>query len=291
MRIVLMQAPSATKQKLGAPACCYGPDVLIASLNAWGGAMYPDLARWMGDTAFDVLCLQEVTSTPGVEGWTTYADGERTLPQRANLLSDVRALLPRHHPLFITSDSGPVTGDDGRRHRQAFGLGTFVADHLMVVGAETAYVHGHFTEHDEWPRDNRPRIALALRLVEPGGQRAVTVVHVHGFRDRQGKVDTPERRAQAERIARLVQRVREPDDLVVVCGDLNLLPDSQTFAVLGAVGLVDLVGSADTRTSRYPKAVRHAGYVLVSDPAAVRRFDILAEPEVSDHRALLLEIS
>lgn len=185
--------------------------MLIASLNAWGGAMYTDL------------------------------------------LADVRALLPHHQPLFVTSDFGPVTGDDGARHRQAFGLGTFVADHLMIIKARASTVHGTFTEHDEWPPDNRPRAALALQLVEPGAGRAVTLVHLHGLRDRRGKVDTPDRRAQAERI-------------------------------------VDLVETADTRTSQYAKPVRHAGYVLVSDPAAVRRFEILTEPEVSDHRALLLEI-
>jgi hypothetical protein len=56
------------------------------------------------------------------------------------------------------------------------------------------------------------------------------------------------------------------------------------------VGLVDLVGTADTRTSRYAKPVRHASYLLVSDPAAVRRFAVVAEPEVSDHRALLLDL-
>ncbi|MBA3906183.1 MAG: endonuclease/exonuclease/phosphatase family protein [Pseudonocardiales bacterium] len=265
--------------------------MLIASLNAWGGAMYPDLARWLTGSAFDVVCLQEVTSTPDLTGgWTTFADDERTLPQRANLVADMRALLPHHQPLFVASDSGPVTGEDGTRHRQAFGLGTFVADHIMVVGARASNVHGTFTEHNEWPRDNRPRIALALRLVEPGTACGVIVVHVHGLRDRHGKVDTPDRRAQAERIAGLVESVREPDDLVVVCGDLNLLPDSATFDVLGSIGLVELVGTADTRTSRYPKPVRHASYVLVSDPKAVRRFDIVAEPEVSDHRALVLEL-
>jgi endonuclease/exonuclease/phosphatase family metal-dependent hydrolase len=264
--------------------------VLIASLNAWGGAMYTDLARWLRNSSFDVVCLQEVTSTPGLTGWTTFADGERTLPQRASLLADVRALLPHHQPLFVTSDSGPVTGDDGARHRQAFGLGTFVADHVMVIGARASTVHGTFTEHDEWPPDNRPRTAVALRLVEPGAGRAVTLVHLHGLRDRRGKADTPDRRAQAERIAHLVEAIREPDDLVVVCGDLNLLPDSRTFALLATVGLVDLVGTADTRTSQYAKPVRHAGYLLVSEPAAVRRFEILTEPEVSDHRALLLEV-
>jgi endonuclease/exonuclease/phosphatase family metal-dependent hydrolase len=252
--------------------------------------MYQELAEWLSTSSFDVLCLQEVTSTPGVSGWTTFADGERTLPQRANLLADVRALLPRHQPLFVTSDAGPVTDDDGRVHRQAFGLATFVADHLMIIGVRASAVHRIFTEHNTWPRDDRPRIACALRLVEPGAARAVTVVHVHGLRDRHGKADTPERRAQAERIAGLVEEVREPDDLVVVCGDLNVLPDSETFDILATIGLVDLVGTSDTRTSRYPKPVRHASYVLVSDPEAVARFDILVEPEVSDHRALVLEI-
>jgi endonuclease/exonuclease/phosphatase family metal-dependent hydrolase len=60
--------------------------------------------------------------------------------------------------------------------------------------------------------------------------------------------------------------------------------------VLREAGLVDLVGPADTRGSRYVKPVRHASYLLVSDPAAVRRFEVLTEPEVSDHRALLLEL-
>ncbi len=60
--------------------------------------------------------------------------------------------------------------------------------------------------------------------------------------------------------------------------------------MLGDLGLVDLVGTADTRTASYPRPVRHASYLLVSDPAAVRRFEVVAEPEVSDHRALLLEV-
>jgi endonuclease/exonuclease/phosphatase family metal-dependent hydrolase len=46
--------------------------------------------------------------------------------------------------------------------------------------------------------------------------------------------------------------VREPGDLTVVCGDFNLLPASERFQILAELGLVDLVGDADTRTSRYP---------------------------------------
>jgi endonuclease/exonuclease/phosphatase family metal-dependent hydrolase len=264
--------------------------VRIASVNAWGGALSDELLGWLPASGADIVCLQEVTRTPGLTGWTRFDDGERTLPQRADLLDDVRRALPRHQAIFVAGDSGPVQDGSGRRHRQDFGLATFVADDLPVCGVDSAFVHGQFTDHDEWTVADRPRIALAVRVVDRDVGRSVWVVQVHGLRDPRGKGDTPARRAQAERLAELVRRIRGPLDVVVVCGDFNVLPDSETFGVLAGAGLTDLVGTADTRSSHYPKPVRHAGYLLVSDVAAVERFAILTEPEVSDHRALILDI-
>nr|WP_296068039.1 endonuclease/exonuclease/phosphatase family protein [uncultured Actinoplanes sp.] len=262
----------------------------IVSVNAWGGALADDLLKWLPDCGAHVVCLQEVTRTPGLTGWTRFSDGERTLPQRAALFDDVRAVLPQHQAMFVTSDSGPVQDDTGRSYRQDFGLATLVGEELPVVGVASTFVHGQFTDHVAWAAGDRPRIALAVRTVDRAAGRSVWVVQVHGLRDPRGKGDTPARRRQAERLADLVRRIRGPRDLVVVCGDFNVLPDSETFGVLAEAGLTDLVGTADTRTSHYPKAVRHAGYLLVSDLAAVERFDIVAEPEVSDHRALMLDI-
>jgi endonuclease/exonuclease/phosphatase family metal-dependent hydrolase len=264
--------------------------VRIVSLNAWGGAMFDELAAWLPRCGADVLCLQEVTRTPGRRGWTHFADGERTLPQRADLFDDVGALLPRHQGRFDASDTGPVFDGDGRRHQQSFGLATFVHERLRTVDRAASFVHGTFTDHETWPISNRPRVAQATRITDGSIARAVTVVQVHGLRDQHGKEDTPARYVQAERLADLVVETRAPDDLTVVCGDLNVLPQSETFDVLGAIGLVDLVGTADTRTSHYTKPVRHAGYVLVSDPDAVQRFEVLVAPEVSDHRALVLDL-
>jgi endonuclease/exonuclease/phosphatase family metal-dependent hydrolase len=231
-----------------------------------------------------------VTRTPGLSGWTRFTDGERTLPQRAGLFDDVRAVLPRHQGVFVAADSGPVSDGAGRRHRQDFGVATFVAEEFPLAGVESAFVHGEFADHDEWTIEDRPRVALATRSIDRPGGRAVWVVQLHGLRDPAGKGDTPARKAQAIRLAELVGRIRGPKDLVVLGGDLNLLPDSETFAILAGAGLTDLVGAADTRTSSYPKPVRHASYLLISDPAAVRDFTIPAHPEVSDHRALILDI-
>ncbi|OJF11438.1 endonuclease/exonuclease/phosphatase family protein [Couchioplanes caeruleus] len=262
----------------------------IASVNAWGGAMSEELLQWLPTSGADIVCLQEVTRTPGLSGWTRFEDGDRSLPQRADLLHDVRAALPRHQAIFVTSDSGPVQDDTGSRHRQDFGVATFVGEHLPVVGADSAFVHGEFADHVRWPATDRPRAALAVRTVDRAAGRSVWVVQMHGLRDAAGKADTPARRRQADRLAELVRRIRGPHDLVVVCGDFNLLPGSETFEVLAGLGLTDLVGTADTRTSRYAKPIRHASYMLVSDVSAVERFEILAEPEVSDHRALVLDI-
>ncbi|MCK2215641.1 endonuclease/exonuclease/phosphatase family protein [Actinomadura sp. ATCC 31491] len=263
----------------------------ITSLNAWGGAMFDDLAPWLDSCDADVLCLQEVTHTPTAHGWTRFDDADRSLPQRADLLGDVRARLPRHHAVFTACDSGPVHDREGRAHRQDFGLATFAAGTFPLAGLRSGFVHGEYAEHgDRWPSGGRPRAALAVRVLDRRSGRFVTVVNVHGLRDARGKADTPERRAQAERLAELVAGAREKGDLTVVCGDFNVLPGSETFGVLAGLDLVDLVREADTRTSRYPRPVRHASYLLVSEPAAVARFEIAAAPEVSDHRALVLDL-
>ena len=104
---------------------------------------------------------------------------------------------------------------------------------------------------------------------------------------------TPERAAQAERLAELVRRTASSNDALVVCGDFNVEPGSRTFEILGQLGLVDLVttrGFESTRTSHYAKPGRFADYLLVNERVAVADFTVVKEPEVSDHCPLVLEL-
>ena len=250
--------------------------------------MFEPLIGWLPHCGADVVCLQEVTRTPGRQGWMVFRDGERELPQRADLFDDVRRALPVHQGSFVAADAGPVLDDRGRRHVQQFGLAQFVADQLPVAGQRSEFIHRDYVGHAEWETSARPRVAQSCTVATD--ERRVAVLHLHGLRIAAGKYDTPARIAQADRIARLAEAVGERADVTVVVGDFNVLPDSATFDALGRLGLVDLVGSADTRTSRYAKPARHANYALVSDPDAVRRFEIVESPEVSDHRALILDL-
>lgn len=104
---------------------------------------------------------------------------------------------------------------------------------------------------------------------------------------------TPERRQQAHRLAELVTHVAAPDDAVIVCGDFNVEPTSETFEILGKLGLADLVttrGFEGTRTSHYLKPGRFADYMLVNECVEVLEFSVVVEPEVSDHCPLVLTI-
>jgi endonuclease/exonuclease/phosphatase family metal-dependent hydrolase len=264
----------------------------IVSLNAWGGRLYAPLMRYIVDADPDVLCLQEVSRT--VEApteWLIYQEPGLELPQRANLFDDVCAALPDHDGFFFPAARGELF-DGGVSLPSEFGLATFVRKSCPVIAQAMDFVHGEFSA-DGWGEHPRPRNAHCVRLVDYEDRYAVTIAQMHGLRDMAGKGDTPARVAQADALVELIGRVARAGERLVVCGDFNVLPDSVTFKALGELGLTDLVtsrGHTDTRTSHYLKQGRFADYLLVTPEVEVVRFDVVAEPEVSDHRALRLEM-
>jgi endonuclease/exonuclease/phosphatase family metal-dependent hydrolase len=248
--------------------------------------------RYLADVDADVLCLQEVTRTGGARSdWLAYRDHDVDLAQRADLFEEIKAVLPGHDAFFSPTARGEVfDGDD--RILSEFGLATFVRKTYPVIAQAMAFVHGEFLA-DSWGLHPRARNAHCIRLFDYAGGFSITIAQMHGLRDLAGKGDTSERRAQADALAALVRRVRQGEERLVVCGDFNVLPDSITFEALSAFGLVDLVtsrGHRDTRTSYYSKEPRFADYMLATPAVEVIAFDVVAEPEVSDHRALLLDL-
>jgi len=265
----------------------------IVSLNTGGGRLHAPLMRYLSGCGADLLCLQEMVHTPEARAeWLTYRGHGPDLPQRANLHREIAALLPRHLAWFAPAARGPLHDGD-RLVRSQFGLSTFLDDRHAVLAEALDFVHGAFSPHG-WGDHPRPRNVHCIRLMDGSDGDVLTVCHLHGLRDEGGKGDTPARVAQAHALVALIRRVWRPGEKLVVCGDLNLLPDSSSFAILGGLGLVDLVtarGFTDTRTSLYAGSVRFADYMLVTPEVKIANFDVVAEPEVSDHRALLLDIA
>lgn len=264
----------------------------IMSLNAWGGTLHRPLLAYLQATQPDVLCLQEAIHSPATDqDWLTYRDGNHTLPQRANLFREIAAILPDHVATFCPAAQG-VLWDGNQPIPSQWGIATYVHQALPVIGQTQGFVHKTFSAHD-YGEHPRSRNAHVVRVHDYAHDRPVCIAHMHGLRDLRGKIDTPERLEQALRMVTLIKTIAEPDDPLMVCGDFNVEPTSDTFAILARLGLTDLVtsgGYVSTRSSHYAKPGRFADYLLVNEHVDVREFTVVTHPEVSDHCPLLLDI-
>jgi len=264
----------------------------VLSLNCWGGRLHEALLPYLAQADADVLCLQEVVRAhDGPSETRLYRDGALELPQRSDLFGEIARLLPGHDGFYFPTSTGDLY--DGPVASPAeFGIATFVRKGFPVVAQAMDFVHGSYSA-DGWGDHPRPRNAHCIRLHDHRDQQPVTIAHMHGLRTSHGKGDTEERIAQAHALRRLIAQVWRPGERLVVCGDFNVLPDSATFEILGELGLRDLVttgGNVDTRTSWYKKTPRFADYMLANASVDIVRFEVVEQPEVSDHRALVLDL-
>ena len=269
-----------------------GAGLQIMCLNGWGGKLHEALLAYLGETAPDVLCFQEVIHSPASEKeWLTYRDGDHILPQRADLFRDVASALPEHVGIFCPAAQG-VLWDDETSIPSQWGLATFVHHSFPIIGQVQGFVHKDYSPvgYGDHPRS---RSAHGVRVWDYHTDRAVSVTHMHGLRDLNGKMATPERTDQARRLLELSRQLARPNDLKVICGDFNVEPASEPLSKLTDAGMTELVterGFTRTRNSQYKKPGRFADYMLINREEAVKSFNVIHEPEVSDHCPLILEV-
>lgn len=264
----------------------------IMCLNGWGGKLYEKLLPYLETAMPDILCLQEVIHSPeSGKDWLTYRDGDHILLQRANFFRDVSFALPNHLATFCPAAQG-VLWDEDQSIPSQWGLATFVHRSFPVIGQVQGFVHKDYSPvgYGDHPRS---RSAHGVRVYDDTADRTISVTHMHGLRDMSGKQDTTERAEQAQKLLDLSRRVSKQEDVVVVCGDFNVGPDSETLAILADSGLKELVtgrGFKSTRSTHYTKHGRFADYMLINREEVVKSFEVIGVPEVSDHCPLVLEL-
>ena len=112
-------------------------------------------------------------------------------------------------------------------------------------------------------------------------------MNVHGLWNGNGKTDSPERIKQSQKIREFIDSEEAPK---ILCGDLNLRPDTESVKILGKGlhNLIQIHNITSTRTSLYPKEERFADYIFTSPEIPINAFQVL-EAEVSDHSPLLID--
>lgn len=252
----------------------------ILTLNIWGGRAGKEnllafLRTRSKDT--DIFCLQEVWSAP-------YEHLEGALVAKfpihhQNIMvygkQEIAALLPEYEYFFHPN------------HLDDYGLMILVRKGIEVSGSGDIFVHKYREFVPEGDVGHHARNVQYVTLRDRG--KATTICNFHGLWNGKGKGDSEDRITQSKNIVTFVNGL---DGEVVLCGDFNLLPDTESIKILENAGFINLVTEyriTSTRTSYYTKPEKFADYIFVNKSVTVKNFKVLPD-EVSDHSPLCVEI-
>lgn len=244
----------------------------ILCLNTWGGRLTDPLVAFLKQhDDVDVFCFQEVYNE---------AHGKDTiwLDTNLDLLTDLKRALPNYYCYY-----DPHLSD-------YWGLAMFIKKGHVVKEQGEWFVHKH-KGHD-YEREKIGHTAKNVQYVtlEDVKGKKVTVINFHGLWNGNGKGDSPERLEQSQELLDFCKRLTNS---YVLCGDFNLLPESESLLMIERFGLRNLIREnniTSTRTSLYPKEGRFADYAFISDGVELTSFTVLPD-EVSDHAPLEIEIA
>ncbi len=235
----------------------------IITLNTWGGRVSEPLMDFFKKHQdVDIFCLQEI-----------YHNAKDVLVEykedRLNLFSDIQQVLPDYESYFRPSISN-------------YGLALFAKKGLEILDEGEVLI---YKKADYQGGADHPRNLQYIHINYLG--KEYTISNVHGLWNGKGKGDSEERLEQSRAIKSFVDSSRGHK---IICGDFNLSPDTESVSILdeGMRNLIKEYNVASTRTSLYPKSIRHADYIFVSPDINVKEFKVLPD-EVSDHSPLFLE--
>jgi len=244
----------------------------LISLNVWGGRVQAELSSFLKEHErdTDIFCFQEMYHR---------ADGKFSNAKwkddgiHSQLFDHVAGLLPNHTGIFYP-------------HFEDFwGLAMFVKKDVPLLGEGDKFVH--HMESIEVARLGGTSKNIQYVISEINGKK-ISIVNFHGLWNGKGKTDSESRIAQSNEI---IAFLKELEGEIVLCGDFNLRPDTESLKMIEDFGFKNLIkeyGVASTRTSHYKKEERFADYMLVTKGIQVKDFKVLPD-EVSDHNAMYLE--
>ncbi len=232
----------------------------------------------------DIFCFQEV--------FRSNAGPETSNGARMNIAADLVRVLPD-----FTSYFEPILEDRDLQWAVVpsviHGEMMFVRRSLPVSGEGTLFVYGGYNE--PLLNDGVLDVPSALQYVRiRHGEKSLAIAHIHGISMPGSKLDTTERLEQSRNI---ISFFGEEAGEKILCGDFNLMPDTESVLMLEQSGLRNLIKDFHIRatrpsahTARYSVPQPFADYCFVSPGVTVRSF---AVPDifVSDHLPLILEFS
>ncbi len=253
-------------------------ELKVISLNTWGGQVDGILDFFESNKDADIFCLQEIIEVKDEDledNEFAKENKEKNIKQDLKFFSSIKNVLKDYNGYFYPC------------YKDCFGLSIFVKKDLEILEEGEMIVYGGNSlnnEHDH--ARNMEFVKLNIN------NKIINILNIHGLWTGKGKDDNEDRIKQSQNI---IDFIKTLEGKVVLCGDFNLDPDTQSIKMIEDFGLKNLIRENNittTRTSLYSKREisPFADYTFVSKDIEVESFEIMKE-EVSDHAAMKIVIN
>lgn len=242
----------------------------LIQLNIWQGRILRHVTHFLEKEQPDIVCLQEVYSTPDpVRWWDSFS-----------ALEAMQRSLPYMQWFFAPLYSFEVQG-------RKVTAGNAIGSRFPISQQKVMFTTGHFTDVNEDPISNVRNVQTCQLELKDG--KTLSVANHHAYWDK-NPAGTPDS-------VRCMQQVKEAVDQLpvpkVLCGDMNVRPESETMQLFkgSLANLTEIhkltttltqVGAAFDRDNIVP-----CDHVLISPEISVQKF-YASEKIISDHKALVL---
>lgn len=239
----------------------------ILQLNIWAGRLNRQIIDVVLREKPDVVCFQEVVKLPGKESvFISTLD---------DLQEELQFQQVSYAPLFSF----------GYMNRTAE-FGDCVMSHLPIVSDYVEFTRQEYIENMDYleREDYNVNHFQHVVIMTPSGP--LNVLNHHGHHVHGHKKGNEETMRQCGRMAEYVTSL---GGSVVLCGDFNLEPTSESLEQINNV-LVNHVKERAIQSTRTPLThkTEACDYIFTSPDITVTNFQVL-DDVASDHKALIVE--
>jgi endonuclease/exonuclease/phosphatase family metal-dependent hydrolase len=246
----------------------------LISLNTWGCRVEKPIFEYIKEHSgdIDIFCFQEILRD---------GKGKTTREEIKSAYEDIARILPNYTGYFREYTNSSYYDESFKNLDFKYGVATFVRSDLTQSLVGGADLYDYTREWGDYSGKFAVGTALAVKVED------YVTINVHGLWQGSIKKDTE---AKIEQSKNVIDFAGRTNGMKVICGDFNLLPQTQSIKMLGDKykDLIQEYGVTDTRSSLYPKELRYSDYVFTDKEVVVEKF-LVPNISISDHLPLLLE--
>jgi endonuclease/exonuclease/phosphatase family metal-dependent hydrolase len=239
----------------------------ILQLNVWGGKLGKQIVEVLEREKADVVCLQEPVEYPKGES-IFFMD-----------IEEIRTKTGYEYCYFSPQFGYKLMN----RYAKS---GTAILSNLPFLETNTWFTRLEYIDNYDF-FDTDYNIRNLQHVVVETDERKINILNHHGHHVPDHKNGNEETMRQCMMIVEYVEKLEGP---VVLCGDFNLVPESESLEQINKI-LVNHPKERGVLTTRTPLTHKTevCDYIFTSPDLQVKNFQVL-DDIASDHKALTIEI-